>query len=104
MAFRPTSFQGRPWLVSENRICTQESSDSFGQQFRFGGFAFPNRENIPPCRPEFLHVFLVPLLIVSQFRTPVLGSGFGNVGLWATAVLMPKTALNLNNFQQPWKN
>jgi hypothetical protein len=44
------------------------------------------------------------LLIFLEFRAPVSDSGLGNVGLRATAVLMPEAALNLDDFQQPWKD
>lgn len=83
---------------SRHPICTQERTDPFRHHIRFGSLAFPNREHVPSQRPECLLVFPVPPLISFQLRTPVFDTGFGNVRVYAAPMLVPKAALNLDDF------
>jgi hypothetical protein len=103
MAFR-SRFRAADSTRCWGRFGAEEFHDSRCSRTQFPCFAFPNRENIPSCRPQPLLVLPVPLLISPEFRAPVPDSGLGNVGLWATAVPMPETALDLDDLQQPWKD
>jgi hypothetical protein len=78
--------------------------DPFCDGPRFHSFALPYRKHVPPLRSEAVLIFLIPLLVPCQFRTPVSDSCLGDVGVLAVGVLVPKAALDLDDFQQPWED
>lgn len=80
------------------RFSIQERIDAL-HQIRFTGFALPYREHVPSRSPESLFVFSIPPLVPLQFRTPVFRSGPWDVGDRAVPVLMPETALDLDDLR-----
>lgn len=82
----------------------QERDDACCQIVWCTNLALPKRKHIPSSRSEPLLISSIAALIALQFWPPVLDSRFGDVGPRTALVLMPKAALNLDDFRQAREN
>lgn len=60
----------------------------------FVDFAFPDDDDVPTLLPKLLGNFLEALFVAFDFAFPEVDVAFGNAGVFAIFVSVPKTTVN----------
>jgi len=85
------------------RRTIEDSTGTPLHQFLVRQFTFPNRQDSPALRPEFLLCLLIARYVSVEFWLPVFGSAARHCCSRAALVLVPKASVDEDDSSSAWQ-
>jgi hypothetical protein len=83
---------------------TKKAPNTNGDGVQVVHFAFPNAQDIPTKATEFSEVLLISFFVTTELRLPIFRPRFGKPSVYTSAMLMPKTSADFDDFSSGGKN